>query len=153
MIGHVLLAILTFLLTAITNSIFGSASFYIFAFLSGLLFIYLFLGYRLSLLSSMLFGFSLGLEVIGSSRPGFAFLLGGAILTLATYLPALLRFTTSIVQSIVGLLIVMLLYTTLLFNLTDTPTRMLFLIPVLLVLVLYVIGLHRLTTEGAYENA
>lgn len=153
MIGHLALVILTFFLTAISNSIFGSASFYMYALLSGLLFFYLFRHYKPSLLSSALFGFTLGLEVIGANRPGLAFLFGGCILALAAYLPFLLRFTTSTVQSIVGLLIVMLLYTIFLYGSSDFFTRIILLIPVFLVLVLYAVGAFRLKTEGFYENA
>jgi len=151
-LGQAVFALLGFLGVAVSNGIFGEFSFYINAAICGLLFFTLMMRQNIVIASSLLFGFVLGLDLIGTARAGSLLLFGACILTLALYLPKILRFTTPLMQGIVGLLIVIFLYPIFSFGFSGLLHRLLLLLPLFFILSLGIAVLYRGSTEPIHDD-
>lgn len=103
-----------FALALLQGSLLAGAAFIIVLVVYALFFAALFLRRNLSALHLALFGFTLGIELLGNAPPGAAFLTAALILAAAHLIPILLRFTTPYAQGIVGVLVSTMLTTLLL---------------------------------------
>jgi|GEM_PF-6503545 len=152
MLGQAAFALLGFLGVAVSNGLFGEFSFYINAALLGLLFFALIMRQRTVVASCLLFGFILGLDLTSTVRSGSLVLFGACIILLAYYLPRLLRFTTPLMQGIVGLLIVIILYPLFSFGHSGFFHRLLLLIPLFFILSGGIVVLFRGSTEPIHDD-
>jgi hypothetical protein len=152
MITQVSLLIAGFVSVATIEGLFGSTAFYILAFTCEVLFFYLSLGERMRIYTTFFIGFVLGLEEFSTAHAGLGLLFGGISLLLAYFLPRFLRFTTPVMQSIVGLLMVLALYTLLLFGFAHFFHRFLLLLPIFFIAAAFAASMHSGRIDASYET-
>ena len=153
MITQVFLVIVGFLGFAVTNGIFGSFTFYVNALICGALFMTLIANQQSKRYIFVLFGFLFALDMTSSNRPGLNLLFGACILALAYFLPQVFRFTTTTMQGIVGLFILLVLYAIIPFGFSGAWHRFFLLIPVFFILALGEGIFYRTTSHTLYEKA
>jgi hypothetical protein len=151
MIGQIGIGVLGFLSIGLLNGILGGGAFYGIALIAGILFLRLIVRHHHPLLVSFLIGFCLALDFTSTTRSGLGMLFGACVLGLSYGIPPMLRFTTPLAQVIVGLFLMVILYSFLPFGFAGVLRRLLLLIPVFLGLAAYSWITFRGISDTSYE--